>query len=604
MKRFFKMITLVVLIFILIFYGFGKIYTKETVHMELTEQDSLIYLKIQNGTRIKGWDKDDIIYFFMPSYVEAKRIIMKDNRHYSVSNNNQIRYNEIQKLLKYDEQGNIIGTKDICFKHSANIYTMYIDLEEDITSIVKEDFVQAKLSVINPQGDIEYGRAGTQIKGRGNSTWSLDKKPYYIKFPKKVPLCGMDPSKKWLLIANGYEGTKILNKMLYEFASEIGLDYCSESEWVDLYINGEYRGNYLLCEKIEVDENRVNITNLEKENEILYGRNECEYYTDDYIKGFLTNVNPDNITGGYIIEKDFYAYWADEMCGFQTINENYFSITSPDNASVEEVKYIRDVFENIDYLLEMGSDEVLQYIDMESFVRRFLFEEIVLNSDAYITSCYYYKKQDDDKIYAGPVWDCDGTLGESNGDWLNYDQRTVLNMEDYRGSGAALGWEPLLYEIEEYRDCMQNAYADILPKAQNLIDIGIDEYIQTVGQSVEMDSIRWDYGADTAGHYKSLDNNIRFIKFFLVQRINFINRRFGMAELVYDFTNGSTHTITCIGENETISWVVEDGEFLHYEDLPMVDENKYSGWIYERDKQQVSSSLPVYEDIVLELEEL
>ena len=170
-----------------------------------------------------------------------------------------------------------------------------------------------------------------------------------------------------------------------------------------------------------------------------------------------------------------------------------------------------------------------------------------------------------------------------------------------RDSGAALDWDKQLYSLTEYQDIVKDVYLDLLPQFESLLHEQIDIYANHIRQSVALDSIRWNYAENQAGHYSSFDNNIRYIKFFLAKRISFLNRQFGLESFQYEDTLGNIHVVTCVAENETIEISVKDGTFLKIEELPDYNKEKYSGWIYEWDLAPVSEYLPVYEDITLRL---
>lgn len=583
-----------------------------SLNLTWRENQNLPELHLAAGEIIKGWEKENIVYFFIPAYVSTSKLSLDANLEWksastlSPSQKSVLQYDNIQELLLYDRKGNIIDTINVCFQHSENLHTIYINLTGGIDSIAKDNFTKADIRVVNPEGNIEYHESDNSIKGRGNSTWDLEKKPYYIKLKSKAGLCGMEPDRKWLLLANAYEATKLSNKLFYDFSKQAGLAFSANSEWVDLYINGEYRGNYLLCEKIDVETNRVDIANLEQENEAIYKT--YEPYTETSIRGYLTDQTaPPNITGGYIIEKDVTI--EESSCGFVTDHKNCFVITSPDNASYEEVSYISDCFQTVEDLLEQQDEHVLQHIDTDSFARRFLIEEIALNSDAFITSCYFYKERNDDKIYAGPIWDFDSILGESDSVdqetlgnvWLNYDETTVLTMGSNCSTSAALDWDEQLYEIPAYQHLVMETYQELEPLLETMLYEQIDTYANYIRQSVSMDSIRWNYAENQAGHYSTFDNNIRYMKFFLAKRLNFMNKRFGFEAYPYEDMTEDSHNITCLTENGKVIFSVKDGSLLKIDELPSYDCDKYTGWHYEWDLTPVSEYIPVYEDITLYL---
>ena len=152
---------------------------------------------------------------------------------------------------------------------SENIPAMFIETESGSLEAIHADksYKEKGTIAVFEDGKLTVDAKLSSIKGRGNSTWGLPKKPYNIKFEKKTDLFGMGKAKKWSLLASFYDPSFLRNTFIFDLADEIGLFYSSKSKHVDLYINGEYQGNYLVCESVEVGESRVNITDLDDLNE-------------------------------------------------------------------------------------------------------------------------------------------------------------------------------------------------------------------------------------------------------------------------------------------------------------------------------------------------
>ena len=119
----------------------------------------------------------------------------------------------------------------------------------------------------------------TSIRGRGNSTWGQPKKPYALKLDKKQKIMGMPKHKRWVLIANYLDNSFMRNEMAFYLSEQVGLDWTVHGEFVDLVLNGEYKGLYWLGEAIKVDENRVNINDG------------TETMTDDEDKDYLIEMD-------------------------------------------------------------------------------------------------------------------------------------------------------------------------------------------------------------------------------------------------------------------------------------------------------------------------
>ena len=104
------------------------------------------------------------------------------------------------------------------------------------------------------------------IRGRGNSTWMADKKPYKVKLSKSTDLFGMGKNKHWVLLANRYDNSLIRNRMTYWLGNQLGMEFTPQCVPVEMVVNGEYYGSYLLSEQIRVAESRVAIDDLEDDS--------------------------------------------------------------------------------------------------------------------------------------------------------------------------------------------------------------------------------------------------------------------------------------------------------------------------------------------------
>ena len=282
--------------------------------------------------------------------------------------------------------------------------------------------------VVDPDGTVVYNKdsvsAGktSTIKGRGNSTWGIgNKKPYQISLSKKTDLLETGNSdnaaKKWLLLANADDATLIHNSIAYDLALELGM--CgTESAPVDLYYDGAYRGNYLLCEKIEVGSGRVDIHDLEGDIEDANGDDDVSAHETaqatnayGYTFQYVSDVaNPADITGGYLLELDT-AYHSLELCWFDT-SVGYFVVKSPEACSVECVRYISEATQAAIDNLDAGVTSSDGYLfDLDSLSWTYLISEYCKNVDAFCSSTYFYLERGSSTFYAEPIWDFDGSCG-------------------------------------------------------------------------------------------------------------------------------------------------------------------------------------------------
>lgn len=311
---------------------------------------------------------------------------------------------------------------------SQNIPAMFIETESgslDAIHADKSHKEKGKIAVVE-DGEVTVDTTLASIKGRGNSTWSLDKKPYNIKFDKKTNLFGLGKAKKFSLLASRYDPSFLRNTFIFDLSDEMGLYYSSKSQPVDLYINGEYLGNYLVCESVEVGSSRVDITDLEDLNEEANPGTDIEKAplagdrngsSAGSIKYVDFQGNPEDISGGYLLEFDFLNRYEPEISGFVTKVGQPVVLKSPEYASKAQVEYISSFWQEFEDALysETGTNSLgkhyTDYIDLDSFAKMYIIEELSMDVDAGLSSCYFFKDAKSDRIYASPVWDFDLALG-------------------------------------------------------------------------------------------------------------------------------------------------------------------------------------------------
>ena len=268
----------------------------------------------------------------------------------------------------------------------------------------KDNKVATTMTVEDPAGvnNISVPALG-EIKGRGNYTWNLPKKPYQIKFKENTAVLGMAPSKTWILLANAADASLMRNKAAFDLANSIGLAYSPESRWVDLRVNGTYLGNYLISEKTEVKANRVDLTD----------------------------------PTGVMVELDN-NYGLAEPYNFRTATSRSLFVLKDSKAGVPDVgegplpaetqagwNDIQSTLNRVDAILAAPQVDwvaLSALIDVDSFVKFYYVFEQTANPEITQSSVYFYKNGPASKLFAGPVWDFDSALG-------NYDRAPHLGSD-------------------------------------------------------------------------------------------------------------------------------------------------------------------------------
>lgn len=270
----------------------------------------------------------------------------------------------------------------------SSVPVVYINTKDSAPIVSKDDWLtETEIYVTNAGNDSRlYSEAS--IRGRGNTTWNYPKKPYAIKLDSKEEVLGMPKHKRWVLLANYVDKTCIRNSVAFEIARRSsGLDWTPRGQHVDLVLNGVFKGNYLLCEQIKGDKNRVDITEMES-----------------------TDIDSENITGGYLLEidKNF-----DEVNKFYSPIRNMpFMIKEPDEDTLtpEQFAWIQNHISEVENALYgegSTTDNYLQYIDLDSFIDYWIVYELTSAGEPTHPKSVYMYKERGGKMHAGPVWDFD-----------------------------------------------------------------------------------------------------------------------------------------------------------------------------------------------------
>ncbi len=411
------------------------------------------------------------------------------------------------------------------------------------------------LLLLDSGGQVAYEGRLSQVKGRGNATFQHPKKPYQIKLEESTNLLGMGKAKTWLLLAEYNDYSLLRNTITFGMATRVGLPYTSKSQHVDVYVNREYLGTYLLCEKVQIGESRLNIDDLEKTTQAVnaqplsdYPRRGQRKYKANTWKGYAIPENPVDITGGYLLEWENTIRYPPEASGFVTRAGQAVVVKEPEFASEAQMAYIRGFVQGFENALraESGIDSVSgkhysAFVDMDSLVKKYLIEEISKNLDANKSSQYFYKPADSQSVtaFAGPVWDYDSSYGnyaKAYNKTLAYPTRLSAATDSARSYYL---W-PNAYQHEDFRQAVKEAFfRDFVPALRILIGEekdptgqlrSLEEYQAFIEDSAAMNRARWpiykesSHPVDTG---KTLGENVEYLRGFLSKRLEFLSQEWG-----------------------------------------------------------------------------
>ena len=402
------------------------------------------------------------------------------------------------------------------------------------------------LLMTDPDGGTVYEGELTAVRTRGNETFKFNKKSYQIKLAKSTALIGEGKAKTWILLADAMDRSHIRNTIALDLARYCGaFSFTPQEQSVDLYMNHDYKGTYLLVEKVETDPNRLRIRDLEEEIEDLNqglefeelipeGDTECDYGSRKYYK---LPAEPEDFTGGYLVQINKLTRYATEASGFLTNRGCLFTLQEPKYVGEAEMQYISSLFQQIEDALysEDGVDPAsgLHYtdlLDLKSLVNRYLVAEVLDDYDGQCT--YFYKDSDsvDTKVYSGPVWDQDNILGV----WITQCDPSVIHLTYENSRNYPWNWFTQASRHNGFRREVKETYFSTFrpairillgqEKDPNGILRSVDEYAERVKVSAQMDFFRWENPLQPFYRYynsatgDTFEKQIRFIKEYLALR--------------------------------------------------------------------------------------
>ncbi len=551
-----------------------------------------------NAPTVEWYRADDGTYYlFLPTSIDTKLCKVSFDADGDVTVDGvRINNGDVISLAGKSQIKISCNSKDYTVKiiKESRVASMFITTESGTLDNVhaNKDYKESGyIQVVDSDGvSYEYDGDLDYIKGRGNSTWKMEKKPYNLKLDKKADLFGMGKSKKWSLIANHGDSSQMRNVLAYYVAGFV-LDYTPKFTPVDLYINNEYMGAYLLTTRVEVGDNRVEINDLDEANEDANPELDFDSLDRGGVYGTYSGLlqgtqkwveipnDPDDITGGYLMEFEIADRYQDEISGFVSNNGQPIIFKNPEYATENEVKYIAEIFQDFEdaILDENGySEDAVHYTDLcdvETFQIFYAVNEWASNMDFGLTSTYLYKPENDNKLYAGPVWDFDIAFGNNGGnrygcDYTNPEEFTVCFGRQFKNTifkSQDIHAVPTLFnslcQREEFVEGVKAVWdAKLQPIVKLANDVFIPQYSKQIEGSVVANAIRWNiYGTKDVNSIKTKFNaDVEYVKNFSTTRAEFLTENFGTVQ-VQDVTVSVEQKIyMAIGTavNEMCEWFI------------------------------------------------
>ena len=389
----------------------------------------------------------------------------------------------------------------------TNLPTIYINTN-NVTISNKEDYVSGTLTVVSSDSQEKMTNVSMGIRGRGNSTWWMPKKPYRMKLDKKAHFLNLTAEQKdWVFLANYADKTLIRNAVAFKISELVGMEFSPSVKFVDVVLNNVFIGNYMVTDQVELGKTRVNVEE----------------------QSVIATAGSTEITGGYLLEIDGFAgdpFWFSTAQRRIPVTVKY---PKGDEINTAQKKYIVDYINDFEKRLFASNfnDPALGYrpwVDTSSLVNWYIICELTGNPDSF-WSTYIYKRRSDQKLYFGPVWDFD-----------------IAFNNDYRVGDAVR--KLMRSNAHVYRDWIEQFWRDewfqkaVAKRWKELVDAGIEkkllDYISETSVLLRNSQIqnfnKWEI-LPTRVHYElflfdTYAKGLDYLKSYISERVAFLTECF------------------------------------------------------------------------------
>ena len=370
------------------------------------------------------------------------------------------------------------STVSIVSPQTTGLPVIQIDIDGNRKVADRETYLPAKFTLSNCSQPFT---ATIGIRGRGNSTWWQEKKPYRIRFEEKTTLFGMHTAHSYVLLANALDPTLMTNTVALEIAGRMNLPFTNHTQAVELFVNGSYEGSYLLTEQIQVHKGRVEV---------------------------------DTLQGGFLVEVDANF---DREYQFRT-NACQLPVMLRQPEGNDALQMIKGVFKQLETALRRHDFEQASALtDMRSMARYLLFSDLVHNIElGHPKSVFCFRRDASSPIEWGPAWDYDWAFGYGTTKYIYFlnPERLMFDLNStqvFAGGGAGNKFISLFFQMPQFRQIYKEEWQAALPMLQD-----IDQFV---------------YFSGTALDYSWLENqkrwqNIPYSKrYYYLEMMSYLNKR-------------------------------------------------------------------------------
>lgn len=378
-----------------------------------------------------------------------------------------------------------------------NVYIYFENYDNDARPIGKSILVDASFTMLRgKEGEeiSEYYQMPIGMKLRGNSSLEFPKKNYKIEFEQKVSIMGSPESRDWLLLSNYGDKSLLRNMVGLELGSRLDhLEFTPKFHYCNLFLNGQYWGNYIIGEQIKVEETRVNVQEQKAGNTSLTG-------------GYLFQVNQRNDGEVMIYPHDY----------VMEINH-----PKKDVITEEQKEYLTEYMEEFIRRTEAG-ENYDNLIDVDTFVDWYLCNEIMKTLDASGYASIFLYKDKDGPLKMGPVWDFDISSGNTNYQDPSPDKFWIRD---------STWFGDMFQKNDTFMNLVKARWQELYETEFATLPDYIAETAQYIDASQRDNFKKWDIlNEDIWPNYKvfgSYEKEVEYLTSWMQERLEFLNSRFG-----------------------------------------------------------------------------
>ena len=441
----------------------------------------------------------DTIFFSVPYRVDDLKLCPTFTcRGASVKIGEEIQTSGVSKIdFGISREYSVVGDSSVrkylvVVQHFSGLPIVYINTENQAPIVSKDSYVNATLRIEENKatGSSVLLEVPMTVKGRGNSTWGMPKKPYKMKLNKKAEVLGMPADKEWVLLANYIDPSLVRNDLAFEVSERLQMAWTPRRKFVEVVLNGAHQGNYLLTEQIKIASKRVDVEEFE-----------------------VTETSPEVITGGYLLELDTYY---DEDWKFKSPLMNLpVMVKEPDIVQVH-LDYLKGYFTEVENTIygegfKDSQNGWIKYLDEASFIDWWIIMETMgCWEPNHPKSCYMHKSRGG-KLAMGPVWDFD---------WKEFGWETDRFYMKGRDNTTMPIWYARLFEDPVFLNKLKARYKSLRSNELSNLNVYMEVQRKLLKKSAGLNYQIWRQGSsnyDTeldaqlnfiSGHLKWLDTHI------------------------------------------------------------------------------------------------